>query len=398
MDGKETKRCKPSIRERTTKDGTVTSGKRLEISSTKSTNENLIPNLENLVSSTVQEVRQRTSQLSHADLRRIVHDALYQRTVKFWAGIVVVVGCAYTLVAFVYPQEARATIASELSDVASRSLADERMQDQAISTIQALVSDEETVQRTVEFVQKVVQNEPTRDALVDLLVRALRDPAVMQQALGLVHWILQNPDARKNLVGALNAAITSESFLSAAGVFGALWVHRPEVQDAVAEVLRDASLRVLEDDAIRGDAAQFLRELLQEPMLQEKTGEHIWGAVRGLVLPNSWRKPRRMLTEPILPTAQELGITSTPTIEELSIVRKSGDHSISSKERNKVSTGDELGEDKACNVRQNQENQDKKKSDKNNEVQTDALTNGLPDSINHENSQHESKDNLILTQ
>mmetsp|Transcript_26830 Transcript_26830/g.53562 ORF Transcript_26830/g.53562 Transcript_26830/m.53562 type:complete len:526 (-) Transcript_26830:161-1738(-) len=254
-------------------------------------------------SSAAQQVHQATAQYSKADLRRIVGDALFQRTLKFWAGVAAFLVGSYGLVAVVYPQEARVAIASELSDVASRSLADERMQDQAAETVRALVSDEGTVRRAAEFVQKVAADEGTRQALADLLARALKDPAVMGRALDLVHWILQNPAARENLVGTLMAALQNETFVAAAGDFAVVWLGRPEVLKIVTDVLRDASLKVLEDQMIREDAAVFLRELLQEPMLQAKTGEHLWSAVKGVVLPG-WR--RKLQREPRLPTAEEL--------------------------------------------------------------------------------------------
>eukprot|EP00588_Corethron_pennatum_P010128 CAMPEP_0194273186 /NCGR_PEP_ID=MMETSP0169-20130528/6583_1 /TAXON_ID=218684 /ORGANISM="Corethron pennatum, Strain L29A3" /LENGTH=521 /DNA_ID=CAMNT_0039016065 /DNA_START=121 /DNA_END=1686 /DNA_ORIENTATION=- len=263
--------------------------------------------LERIASSAAQQVHQATAaataQYSKADLRRIVGDALFQRTLKFWAGVAAFLVGSYGLVAVVYPQEARVAIASELSDVASRSLADERMQDQAAETVRALVSDEGTVRRAAEFVQKVAADEGTRQALADLLARALKDPAVMGQALDLVHWILQNPAARENLVGTLMAALQNETFVAAAGDFAVVWLGRPEVLKIVTDVLRDASLKVLEDQTIREDAAVFLRELLQEPMLQAKTGEHLWSAVKGVVLPG-WR--RKLQREPRLPTAEEL--------------------------------------------------------------------------------------------
>lgn len=211
------------------------------------------------------------------ELRRIVNDTLVSRSRKLAVvagGVTVAIG----LTMYVFRKETKEAVATELSDVASRSLGDEKMQAQAqlatIQTLKALLEHPETVQRTVDFVAKVAEHEQTKVALIDLLVLALKNRAVIDEALALTNWVLNDESARENLVGALISALCSERFEAAASDFVVRFFVRPEVEDAVSTLLRDASLSVLE-----------------EPHLQAKTSAHLWSAVKGLVYTPRPAKP-----------------------------------------------------------------------------------------------------------
>ena len=203
------------------------------------------------------------------ELRRIVHETLVSRSRRLWAGGVAV-AAVLGITMFIYRKETKQAVATELSDVASRSLGDEKVQAQAqmatIQTLKGLFEHKETVQRSADFLASVAQHEQTREALVELLVQALKTRAVVDEALALTLWVLNNDAARENLVGALVSALCSDRFQDAASDFVVRFFAREEVQDAVATLLKDASLNVL-----------------QEPNLQAKTSEHLWMAVKGLV-------------------------------------------------------------------------------------------------------------------
>ena len=190
-------------------------------------------------------------------------------------------------------KETKEAVVQELSDVASRSLGEQNMQAQAamvtIQTLQALLEHGETVQRSVTFLSAVAEHEQTREALIKLLVSALKDKAVVNEALELVLWVLDDKNAREHLVSALIAALNNERFLQAASEFAAQWLSKEEVRESVAQVFKEASLDVLADDHVRAYAEQFVQGLLQEPGLQAKTSEHLWSALRGLVI--APRKP-----------------------------------------------------------------------------------------------------------
>ena len=227
------------------------------------------------------------------DLRRVVNETLVNRS-RRWALGVGSVTAVISLVIYVYRKETKEAVATELSDVASRSLGDEKMQAQAqmatIQTLKALLEHEETVQRSVAFLSKVAEHEQTKVALVDLLVIALKSRAVLDEALALTLWVLNSESARENLVSALVAALCSERFEAAASDFVVRFFAREEVQDAVAAILKDASLNVL-----------------QEPNLQAKTSEHLWGALRGLVY-----TPRPPRTNPATAVAVGKGAATRP--------------------------------------------------------------------------------------
>ncbi|KAL1523215.1 hypothetical protein AB1Y20_018167 [Prymnesium parvum] len=185
-------------------------------------------------------------------------------------------------------QQAKERVVEQISDVATLTLGDQKMQAQAqqatMQTLQALLGDQATLQRCVHFLSAVAQHDETRRALIALLVEALKSGAVLHEALELTLWVLDDQRCREHLVGALVSALKSEEFLDGAGYFASLWLERPDVREAVTDCLKDASIRVLEDEAVRRHAETFVMDLVQQPQLQEKTSEHLWAAVRGLVI------------------------------------------------------------------------------------------------------------------
>ena len=216
----------------------------------------------------------------------MLNETLQNRSRKFALSAAAGTGLL-GLIAYLYRKEGRAAVVEEISDVASRSLSDEKMQAQAqlvtIQTLQALLAHGETVQRSVSFLSQVAEHEQTREAVVNLLVTALKNPAVVEEALQLVLWVLDDSRARENLVTCLISALTNPRFEEAAAEFAVRWLAHESVSTKVSEVFKDASLTVLEEDTVRENAEQFVQGLLQEPQLQAKTSEHLWGAVKGLI-------------------------------------------------------------------------------------------------------------------
>ena len=131
--------------------------------------------------------------------------------------MVLVCACVF----YSYRHQAKERVADELSDVATRSLRDEKMQAQAtkatMQTLQVLLSDESTVQRSVEFLSSVAEHPETRRALIALLVEALKSNAVLDEALKLTLWVLDDTRTREHLVGALLYSLKSRAFLDGAG-------------------------------------------------------------------------------------------------------------------------------------------------------------------------------------
>lgn len=208
------------------------------------------------------------------ELRRVVNETLWNRS-RNWAICVAGGMAAIGIVIWVYRQETKEAVATELSDVASRSLGDQRMQQQAqlvtIQTLQALLEHEETIQRSVAFLSAVSESPQTRAALIELLVDALKSRPVINEALELVLWVLNDERARDNVASLLLAALYNERFIEGAGEWVVRFLERGDVRAAVAGALHEGS-----------------KQALQEPDLQAKTSEHMWGALRGLI---SRRRP-----------------------------------------------------------------------------------------------------------
>lgn len=237
---------------------------------------------------------------SREELHRIMNETLSMRSrrlaLALGAGT-----CTLGGVLWIYRHETKKAVAEELSDVASRSLGDEKMQAQAamvtIQTLQALLQHGETVDRSVTFLSQVAAHEQTREALIGLLVTALKSPPVLQQALDLTLWVLDDARAREHLVSALIAALKSERFLAAASDFAARWLEDEKVRQTVGSLFKDSSLQVLEDAYVHAEAQKFVKQLLLEPTMQAKTSEHLWAAVKGLVY-----TPRRRPSQPAVGT------------------------------------------------------------------------------------------------
>ena len=167
------------------------------------------------------------------EMRRVVHETLESRS-RRWAIGVSAATTALGVTLYSYRQETKEAVATELSDMASRTLGDETMQAQAkdvtIQTLQAILEHDETVQRSVQFLSAVAEHEQTRTSLIALLVEALKSRAVIDQALGLTLWILNNDKARENLVTTLIAALRNERFVDATSDFVVHFLERDEVR------------------------------------------------------------------------------------------------------------------------------------------------------------------------
>eukprot|EP00966_Prymnesium_polylepis_P227603 5267219-Prymnesium_polylepis.1 len=108
-------------------------------------------------------------------------------------------------------QHAKERVVEQISDVATLTLGDQKMQAQAqqatMQTLQALLGDEATVAASVEFLSQVASHPESRRALISLLVEALKSKAVLNEALELTLWVLDDPRSREHLVDALLYAL-----------------------------------------------------------------------------------------------------------------------------------------------------------------------------------------------
>jgi len=235
----------------------------------------------------VPQAARRVLYYSREEMAIMFNQTLELRSRRLAAGFV---GFAIGLAGVVYVSRSQVkhVVIEEISDVATRSLGADKMQQQAqqmtMQTLQALLQDEATVQHSVKFVSEVAAQPATRQALIALLVEALKSETVLSQALALTLWVLDDDKARAHLNGALMSAISSEAFLDVAAKFAVRWLAEDAVAGAVAELFRGSSLKLLEDEAVHDMAQQFVHGLLDQPHLQAKTGEHLWSAVRGWLL------------------------------------------------------------------------------------------------------------------
>ena len=154
------------------------------------------------------------SQQQREEMERLFKQTLNERSRAVAAalcGALIVFGG----IAFTNRQRAREIVVEELSQAASGTLGDEKMQMQAtaltLQTLRALLQDEVTQQRSVGFVAALAEHPTTRAALLSLLVSALKDEAVLKEALQLTLWVLGRDDTRDVVITALIAALTSEA-------------------------------------------------------------------------------------------------------------------------------------------------------------------------------------------
>ena len=169
---------------------------------------------------------------SREEMRRQFAQALNERSRRIAAGSL---GALALLggVVYVYRKQAKEAVVEELSDVATKTLSDSQMQQQAaqvtMATLRTLLEDRATVGRAAEFLTQLAEHPGARAAVVALLVDALKRKEVLQEALALTLWVLDDERCREHLVGALVAALGTDTFRAAAGEFAVHWLARDEV-------------------------------------------------------------------------------------------------------------------------------------------------------------------------
>ena len=215
---------------------------------------------------------------SREEMRRQFAQALNERSRRIAAGSL---GALALLggVVYVYRKQAKEAVVEELSDVATKTLSDSQMQQQAaqvtMATLQALLEDRATVERAAEFLTQLAEHPGARAAVVALLVDALKRKEVLQEALALTLWVLDDERCREHLVGALVAALATDTFRAAAGEFAVHWLARDEVCRPAQLALRSPALtRARRNSGARGGVRLASLGVAASPRRSRGAREH----------------------------------------------------------------------------------------------------------------------------
>eukprot|EP00058_Branchiostoma_floridae_P003542 XP_002589030.1 hypothetical protein BRAFLDRAFT_87503 [Branchiostoma floridae] len=176
---------------------------------------------------------------------------------------------------YLFREEVRQNVAEEVSNVATRSMADEELVNRANELSKALVNnvlnDDNILNQTKEFSSNLIidimadanNQEKMGLLLKNVILTTLSDEDMQKEMAVHVKSILARPEVRDAVL-----AVLQELF------------NEPRVQQEVADFFK----RVLASDTVQGEATELGRtissSLLRDDGLQKEAGDMMWGAFK----------------------------------------------------------------------------------------------------------------------
>ncbi|XP_019631103.1 PREDICTED: uncharacterized protein LOC109475014 [Branchiostoma belcheri] len=174
---------------------------------------------------------------------------------------------------YLFREEVRQNVAEEVSNVATRSMADEELVSRANELSKALVNnvlnDDNILNQTKQFSSNLIidimgdakNQEIMGQLLKNMILTVLSDEDMQSQIAAHVKTILSCPEVRDAVL-----AVLQELF------------NEPRVQQEVADFFKS----VLASDTVQGEATELGRtissSLLRDDGLQKQAGDMMWGA------------------------------------------------------------------------------------------------------------------------
>eukprot|EP00698_Gefionella_okellyi_P023423 TRINITY_DN8004_c0_g1_i1.p1 TRINITY_DN8004_c0_g1~~TRINITY_DN8004_c0_g1_i1.p1 ORF type:complete len:302 (-),score=51.37 TRINITY_DN8004_c0_g1_i1:8-913(-) len=192
----------------------------------------------------------KTSHAPLADIKTYFRFRDYNRLK--WTAIIL--GCAGSL-GFFFRENIKAYFGEQGADVATRTIADPRLKQEAQQLsavlIQQILSDPRMLQAAITFLQQLTMQEATKTMLVSLLKAVANDPYAQQQLIYLAKLILQTPEVHDQAV-----------------IFAKAAVHD-----------------ILDDPVIQQHVKDFFKGVFADNAVQASAGDGIWKAVKVGIFP-----------------------------------------------------------------------------------------------------------------
>lgn len=137
---------------------------------------------------------------------------------------------------------------------------------------------------------KVAQETLKNNELVDttkvftkkVIMDSLMDPEVLEASKIYLGTLMKDKSVQYNLVELLNVALADENFKKQTLNFVSELLESKQIKDNVIFVLKD----VIADPIIYAEVAKLVQNILDDPNLQNKSGQHLWNASKFAVTPN----------------------------------------------------------------------------------------------------------------
>ncbi|XP_033637582.1 uncharacterized protein LOC117298429 isoform X1 [Asterias rubens] len=210
-------------------------------------------------------------------------------TVRIGFAVLVILGISV----YTFRESIRENVADEVSQVASRSLDDRLVADKAEEfakgLLNALLNDEPMHELASQFVTMVLQRSETRRAMNALVMGVLQDPKTKAQLTATIKQViitaLNEEDTKIIMKSMLKIILSDRETIDAVksllgNVFG-----EDEVKNLTASFFKD----VLKSEVVVSQATTLgkdvARGVISDPVLQEKTGDSLWTAMKYSVTP-----------------------------------------------------------------------------------------------------------------
>jgi hypothetical protein len=214
------------------------------------------------------------------------------RVVKGIVLVSIVMGVIGSVV-YVFREFLKERTVTQVSDIAQRTLETDQVQTQvSILThdlIRKLLTDTTVQQSTLLFVQRLLADDSTRQSVQILLQNLLNDSKTIvlgsQYAQKIAENVMNSPQTKEQLASLLRSAVLAPENKEALQILFKNFMNDEKTVEIFTEKLIIAAQNVLNDGAVKLNATEFAKSILNDATLQQTTGEALWGSVKSAFKP-----------------------------------------------------------------------------------------------------------------
>eukprot|EP01137_Pigoraptor_chileana_P032343 Opistho-2@21565 len=217
---------------------------------------------------------------------------------------------AAVLYIYIFKEDIKDNLSTEVADVASRSLGDEsvvqRAEEVSKAVLQQVIRDPSTLANASSFVVQISQEPTTQAALVALLKGVLADPeamarvneflqhivadllkdtATMGRTVEFVQSLMAQEGTKESLSTLFRWLLTDPSFQHTATLLLKDVIASKEIVDQTAVLAIQVTHTVLDDTDVQDHAQQFIGHVLTDEAIHKHGGDAIWEAIKYSVTP-----------------------------------------------------------------------------------------------------------------
>eukprot|EP01136_Pigoraptor_vietnamica_P040984 Opistho-1_new@13421 len=217
---------------------------------------------------------------------------------------------AGALYVYIFKEDIKTNLSTEVADVASRSLGDEsvvqRAEEVSKTVLQQVIKDPSTLANASNFVVQISQEPTTQAALVVLLKNVLADPEAMARvnefAQRVVADLLKDPATMARTVEFVQSLMDQEGTKASLSALFRWLLTDPAFQETASQMLKDVistqtvvdqatvlatqvTHSILDDQNVQSHAQSFVSHVLTDEAIYKQGGDAIWEAIKYSVTP-----------------------------------------------------------------------------------------------------------------